>query len=521
MANEPAAPPATAAPTPTRRRRIYYGYWIVGAAIVAWFVSVGTQAPVSGVFLKPMTEELGWTRSEFIGAMTVGQFLMAFTGFFIGVYVDRYGARALMVAGVTLAAMSMFMISQVTELWQWLLLRGVLSSVGAALMGNLVVNVTLAKWFVEKRGMAISFASMGVPLGIGIAPPLLTAFVDEFGWRAGWRVLAIAAWLLLYPVAMIMRRQPEDYGLHPDGKSDEEVRAGGGAAAAADYANSFTRSEALRTPALYLTVLAFGLSSVALGSVLMQAIPFLTDEGFDRSSAALMMTAYAVTSWAGKPAWGFLLDRTTPRYLASFAFASQAVAVIVIMLGATAGSLPLVAGGFLLFGVGGGGAVPLQEVIWASYFGRRYLGAVRGVGLPLSLTISASAPIGASYYFDTVGNYHGAFFAVAALTGLAAFIIMLSRKPEKPRPRPEADTRPPEPASGQLGGSSGPPGGRVPATAGTVAGGHGDGASVEAGVDGVDGASVEAGAPVEAGAQRLAATPEERRGPRDYMNGPR
>ena len=96
---------------------------------------------------------------------------------------------------------------------------------------------------------------------------------------AGWRVLAIAAWLLLYPVAMIMRRQPEDYGLHPDGKSDEEVRAGGGAAAAADYANSFTRSEALRTPALYLTVLAFGLSSVALGSVLMQAIRSLPMRG--------------------------------------------------------------------------------------------------------------------------------------------------------------------------------------------------------------------------------------------------
>ncbi len=123
-----------------------------------------------------------------------------------------------MVAGVTVAAMAMFLISEVTALWQW-----VLSSVGAALMGPLVVNVTLSKWFVEKRGMAISLASMGVPLGVGIAPPLMTVFVDEFGWRAGWRVLAIAAWLLLYPVAMIMRRQPEDYGLHPDGKSEEEV----------------------------------------------------------------------------------------------------------------------------------------------------------------------------------------------------------------------------------------------------------------------------------------------------------
>ena len=448
MANDPTAPGATPDPAANRRPRIYYGYWIVGASMVAWFATVGTQTPISGVFMKPMTEELGWTRSEFISAMTVGQFLMAFTGFFIGAYVDRNGARALMVVGVTLAAMSMFLISAVTELWQWVLLRGVLSSVGSALMGNLVVNVTLAKWFVEKRGTAISYASMGVPLGIGIFPPLMTALVDEFGWRTGWRLMAMAVWALIYPVAMIMRRSPEDYELHPDGKSDDDVRKGGGAVAAADYANSFTRREALRTPALYLTVLAFGLSSVSLGGVLMQAIPFLTDEGFDRTFAALMMTAYAVTSWGGKPAWGFLLDRTTPRYLATFAFSSQAVAVVLVMLGGSTGSLPVVVIGFLVFGIGGGGAIPLQEVIWASYFGRRYLGEVRGVGLPLSLTLSASAPIGASYYFDTVGNYYGAFLVATLSTTLAAFVILLSKKPQKPGQGGNSDTTPVSPESG-------------------------------------------------------------------------
>ncbi len=281
--------------------------------------------------------------------------------------------------------------------------------------------------------------------------------------------------------------------------------------AAADYANSFTRGEALRTPTLYLTVLAFGLSTVALGAVLMQSIPFLTDEGFDRGVAALMMTVYAITSWAGKPAWGFLLDRTTPRYLTAFAFASQAVAVMVIMLGATAGSLPVVVAGFLLFGVGGGGAVPLQEVIWASYFGRRYLGAVRGVGIPLSLTISASAPIGVSYYFDTVGNYYGVFVAVAALTGLAAFIIMLSRKPQKSRSRPEADTRPPAPASGlpapgQPAGGSRQPDGRAPAVAVAAT------ATATAANAGADGQ-------YQTRARTIVATPRARRRPRDYMRG--
>ena len=477
MATTPATPAAPPLAAPARRPRLYYGYWIVGAAMVSYFVSVGTHSPVGGVFLKPMNDELGWTRAEFVGALTVAQFVTAFAGFFIGVYVDRYGARVLMVGGATMVGAALFLAGEVTALWQWMLLQGVLFAVGSAVMGNLVVNVTVAKWFVEKRGMALSMAAMGVPLGIGIVPPLMTAFVDEFGWRAGFRALAVAAWLLIYPVAMVMRRQPEDYGWHPDGRSDEEVRAGRAAAAEADYANSFTRREALRTRALYLIIIAFGFSSVALGTMMLQTIPFLTDEGFERGTAALMMSAYAVTSWVGKPAWGFLLDRMTVRYLAAFAFASQGVAVIVIVIGGTTGSVPVVAAGYLLLGVGGGGAVPLQEVIWASYFGRRYLGSVRSVGLPLTLLISASAPLAASYYFDVVGDYYGAFFAVAGITMLAALVIMMARRPLRPGARPEPAAPPEQPPSPPSSDDGMQPGRRTAAAPVVAATRGGDGAA--------------------------------------------
>ena len=505
MASATAPPTGAPVAAPARRPRIYYGYWIVGAAMIAYFVSVGTQVPVSGVFMKPMNEELGWTRAEFVGALTVGQIMMAFVGFFIGVYVDRYGARVLMVGGMTIVGVALFLAGEVTALWQWMLLQGVLFAVGAAVMGNLVVNVTVAKWFVEKRGMALSFASMGVPLGVGIVTPLMTVFVDEFGWRAGWRALAVVAWLLMYPVAMMMRRQPEDHGWHPDGRSEEEVRAGHAATAEADYANSFTRREALRTRALYLIIIAFGLSMVALGTVLMQSIPFLTDEGFDRGTAALMMSAYAVTSWAGKPAWGFLLDRMTARYLAAFAFASQGVAVIVIIIGATTGLVPVVAAGYLLLGVGGGAAVPLQEVVWASYFGRRYLGSVRSVGLPLSVIIGASAPLAVSYYFDVVGDYYGAFFAVAGITVLAALVIMMARRPRLPS-RPDAD-EPPSPPPSDGGGPPRDRASDAPRAAATAGG------------DGVGSAERADGAPAVALPQ-VAPTPVRPRVPlRDYMGG--
>ena len=498
------------APAPARRPRIFYGYWIAAAALVAWFVTVATSGTVSGVFLKPMSDELGWSRAEFFYADTIGQFLLAFAGVFIGVYVDRFGGREMMVIGTTIVGLSLFLISEVTTLWHWVLLRGVLYFAGAALMGNIVVTVTLAKWFVERRGLIMSIAALGVPLGVSMGPLLLTAFVDEYGWRAAWQAQALAVWVLLYPVAMVMRRQPEDHGWHPDGRSAEEVESGGAAMAAADLANSFTRRQALHTGALYMIILSFGLSTLALITLLVQTIPFLTDEGFSRSTAALMLSAYAITSALSKPPWGYLMDTREPRFVTGAGFATMAVSVVVVMFGAQAGSVPVLIVGYLLFGLGGGGLVPFQEVIWASYFGRRYLGAVRGVAMPPALILSAGGPIAVSVYFDQVGNYYGAFAVVAALCMVGALAILGARRPTLPQPAAgpgdgvEPPAEPPQPPADGAPGREAPP---PPPT----------GRSDEDG-DGVRSAAGARATESETAATPPAATPPTPRAPtRDYM----
>lgn len=415
-----------------RRPHIFHGYWIVVAAFIALFVSVGTQTYVIGVMFKPMTEEFGWSRTDFTYAQTVGRFLMAFAGFVIGGYVDRFGGRVLMLIGATILGSALWLTSGVDTLWQWIALSGVVFTVGAALMGNLVVNVALAKWFVEKRGWVVSLAALGISVAGMLMPLLVTVWIDAFGWRSAWRMLAVLAWSLAYPAALLMRRQPEDYGLHPDGRSDAEVAAGRGAAAAADYANSFTRREALRTRAFYMVVFAFGLSGVALGTVLLQAIPFLTDEGFSPSTAAVMVSSFSVVSGLSKPAWGLLLDRRDPRRLAAASFVVTGASLNLMVIGATAQSVPVVTSAFLLFGLGVGGTLPLQEVIWATFFGRRYLGAVRSVAMPFSLVLGAGGPLVVSVYFDIIGDYHGAFFAISALSLLGAAVMLLSQRPQKP-----------------------------------------------------------------------------------------
>lgn len=425
----PSAPPPSTPQEAPPKQGFYYGYWLILAAAVGQFATVGPMNYVPGVFLKPMTEDFGWSRSEFTLALTIGQFVLAGAGFFIGAYVDRHGGRRPMLLGTTLMVLALLGLTQVQAFWQWLLLHGLLVTVGGALAGNLVVNVTLSKWFVERRGRAIAIASMGVSLAGIVYPPVITAVVDHMGWRDAWFVLAVATAALLYPVSMLMRRAPEDHGLHPDGRSAAEVDAGAGSMATTEFATSLTRSQAVRTMAFYLTVFSFGFGGLAIIVPVIQGIPFMTDAGYSRSVASLMIVLTSIPSMLTKPFWGYLVDKAPANRLAAIGFVLNAIAIVGIVISVNAHATPFVYASWLLLGFGWGGMIPLQEVVWATYFGRRYLGAVRSAGLPFALLISAGGPLLASFYFDVAGNYDGALLTVGVLGLVAAVLVNLPRNP--------------------------------------------------------------------------------------------
>src|SRR5207253_9115492 len=119
--------------------------------------------------------------------------------------------------GGGLAGCALVATSRVETLWQFYLLRGVGQTLGNALLGNLVVNTTVAKWFVVRRGMAISMASIGISLGGVLMAPLVALVIEAGGWRQAWVFLGLLTWVLILPSALLMRRQPEDVGLTPDG----------------------------------------------------------------------------------------------------------------------------------------------------------------------------------------------------------------------------------------------------------------------------------------------------------------
>ena len=460
MATTAAAPelePSRQAASPPPWPGFYYGYWILGGAFLAQLISVGMMTSIVGAFVGPMTKDLGWENSQFFFATGISRFATAGMGLFVGTYLDRWGVRRFQLAGGIVMALGLFLAGSVTELWQWWIVRGLLFTTGAAMVGNLVVNVTMSKWWVTKRGRMIGFSSMGVSFAGVIFPTIAVFLIHHFGWENAWRLLAVLSLAILVPVALIMRRQPEDYGWLPDGLSDDDdgdetsPQSQQRAAVRADFENSFTRREALRTKALYLIVLAFGVGGVGIQVSLVQMLPFLQDESFSDSTGALLVAVMSASALVCKPFWGWTTDHWAPNRGASVAFLMAGAGMAAVVFFASNGWLIPLLLAFVLLGWGFGGQIPLQETIWGSYFGRRYIGEVRSVAMPLALFIGAGSPVLVGYYKDVVGNYIGIFFGVAGCWLLAAFIVTFVTPPPRPvRVPPETTTVTNPPAPGRL-----------------------------------------------------------------------
>ena len=422
---------------PARRApRIFYGWLIVVGAVVGQWAAMAGRGQVNGVFQDPMIADLDWTRSEFTLASSSAFVIGGFAGLVIGPMVDRYGPRPLMLIGAVGYGGALLLTSQVETLWQFVALQVLAGGIGSALVGPLVVNVAVSRWFVIRRGWALAIGSMGVSLASMIMPLTMTTVVDGSSWRTGYVVLAALVFVPLMLIVPFMRRSPEDYGLLPDGRiesgstSTEEQQAL--AQIQSDHDNSLTRPEALRTAAIWLLMIAFGINIAGLSAMFVHGIPFMTEAGFTRTEAAAAFSVTGIANFASKFLWGWGLQRFPGRRLATAAFASSATGVLLIVLANQAGVMPLLVVAFLFFGVGFGGTIPISEFLWANYFGRRYLGAVRSVGMPFTVLFGSLGPIAVAVFFDATGRYDGAFIGLALVYALAGAAIWISRRPAKP-----------------------------------------------------------------------------------------
>ena len=409
-------------------RMPFYGWWIVGAALVGQFTWMGVGPAVFGVFLRPVVDDLGWQVWQFTLATSIAAATGAVSGIVAGEIVDRHGPRPLMLLGAAVAALCFFGLSVQSDLWIFLALYAITGFAGWTLFGALVVNAAVSKWFIARRGWALAIGSIGVSLAGMVSPVTVTLIVDTWDWRVGYAALGAFVALAIVPAALVMRRTPEDYGMRPDGDGGDAATPASRPSSSVE-APSLTRSQALRTSGFWLLTLGFALNYTAMTVILIHAIPFATEAGFSRAVAASALAVNGVGNLASKTFWGYGLQRFEARLLPPTAYAISSTGVALMIVAGVTGQAAVLFPAFFLYGFGFGGTIPLSEFLWARYFGRAHIGAIRGIGNPIAVVGTGVGPVLAGAWFDLSGDYNPAFIAAIAIYMTAAVIIGISREP--------------------------------------------------------------------------------------------
>lgn len=419
------------------RPRIFYGWVIVAVMAVTGALTMCMGALNFGLFIKPMGDELGAGRAIFGWAQSARQVTSAATAPLVGPLIDRFGVRVMLAVAAVLCGGAMVGLSLVDEGWQVIAFFAMMGLVGMNGPGALVTTVPVTKWFVRNRGRAMAYTSLGIPLGGFLLVPLTQIMIDEYGWRAAWVVMALLGAGLIVPLSLIfMRRQPEDMGLLPDGRSSlEGVRPSVSSGQRAPTAplhqdeHSWTRAEALRTTTFWKLVFVFGLVMLAMSSVAVHRIPSFMDRGLDAQLISYATALDAAAAGVSTFVMGLLVHRVPARFTGAGGFLLLAIASLLTIV---ADSHAIMFASMITFGFGIGAGMLMQNYLWAEYFGRRYQGSIRGTVMPITLLFGGAGPPLAGYVRDVVGSYDPVWYVAVGLMVLGAVVVATTPPPVRP-----------------------------------------------------------------------------------------
>jgi MFS family permease len=403
------------------RPKIFYGWYLVVGLGVTTIVSYGISQYLFGVLVVPIQHDLHWSRATISGAFSLGLVLSGLLGLVVGRLVDRYGARTLMSAGSILGALSLFLLSRVTEVWQFYLLWAGFLGVAMALTLYAVTFVVVANWFKRRRGTAMAVLTVIGGLSSPIYVPIAGLLVARLGWREALVVLGATALVIALPIhALVLRRRPEDIGLLPDGDSMPEGHD------PTSIPGDQLRA-AIRRRAFWTLMAANALSSAAYSVLLAHVVAYLIGRGYDPVLAAGVLGLAGLASLPGRFIFNVVSDRFGPQPLLGLCLFFQGLSVFLLM---AAGPVPFLVAFIVVYGSAFGAISPLRASVLADHFGRVAYGAISSVqGVPGGL-FAGIGPFLAGLLYDHFGDYRLALSLTAAAFLGAALAIFITPRPQ-------------------------------------------------------------------------------------------
>src|SRR5947207_1855079 len=398
----------TSSPDETLLR--YAGWRAVLACFLMALFLFGFALYGQGIYLVELQRLNGWSPELISGASTLSFLISNILATFTSEFVERLGAKRLVLLGIAALAASMAMLASATTVWQ-LYAAFILMSLGWIGMGTVVIATVVSLWFVRRRGLAISLAYTGASFGGVVATPLLVLLVERTGFAAAMLIAAAVTVAVLVPVALAWIGPRSATGA---GETSEPSQPQSPPATA-----ELSRVKLMRSLAFWTISLPFALALVAQIGFIVHQIALLEPK-VGRSSAGLAVSIMTFISIAGRFGLGVVVDRFDPRLVAAVSIVSQAAALLVIRQTDT---VPIILAACAVFGFSVGNLITLPPLIIHREFSAASFVVVMGLSTAISGTVGALGPGLIGVIRGWSSDYDAALLVCIVLQLVAAAIV--------------------------------------------------------------------------------------------------
>jgi MFS family permease len=381
-----------------------------------------------GVFFKSLESAFHLSRATTSAIFSLSMVLSGLCGVLGGWLLDRYGPRIVLLVMGIFTGLSLLLTSQTNAAWQLFITYSVILAMG---MGPIyVVSMsTVLRWFRRKRGLAVGIASSGGGLGQITIAPLAAFLITTYDWRIAYIVVGLMVWLVALPLSRLLRRDPQEMGILPDGDTADSLVTSTTELKEKEYQKEgLSLVHALRTRSFWLFFFMWLSFSFCMLMVLTHVVPHATDMGIPSVQAAAIISLFGGATIAGRVTMGTIADRIGRKKVAICCSLLEVVAMVWLVWARDLWALYLFA---FVFGFGNGGAISVVTALIGDYLGLERIGVILGV-----LEIgwgpgSAIGPIVGGLIFDINGSYVMAFFCGAFTMLVGALLIGLSKRETK------------------------------------------------------------------------------------------
>ena len=394
------------------------GALIISVVFSSTAIAVGVSQYAFGLFIVPMEEAFGWTRTEISASLSFAA-VGGLSAPLLGRAMDRFGARPILVISLAIFGLSFCLRPLMTELWHWYALS-FMQFVTFSGMTVLPAGRLVAAWFPRIRGRMTGIAATGNNVGGLVMPVFIAALLAAMPWSEAYLVLGVASFVIAGAAALVIRETPPAVGA----RVRRPLAAGERAAPSVLALHDQELRETVRTHTFYAVLAAITLGTFTYSAILPHVLAHLVNKGMANASALSALGTLAAAGVCGKLLFGWMSERYGARRLMMANLVGQAAFTALLAVAGGSGVLVVAAPLFGLF-MGGFGA--LYILVVQESFGMRHYGSVMGL-MNLGTVVSFGlGPLIAGASYDISGGYGAAFLIVCGLFVAGAVSLIFAR----------------------------------------------------------------------------------------------